>query len=173
MSSLRRPNEVGKFCALPSRRRASGFVLLEVIVAMVILGISIATIMRSFTLSLAAIRANDATTRATVLAQTALQTMEAEPPEKGRTRGDFELDGFPDYSYEVETEDEKIKYRIKTQAKIEGLRELKVCHLTISYNDPNGSVSEPADAYLILPPLERFSYESKLRNELFTEEEGI
>ncbi len=160
--------------ALPARRRANaGFVLLEVIVALVILGISIATMMRSFTLSIAAIRENDATTQATILAESALQAMEAEPPRKGKSDGSFESDGFGRYGYEVVSDTEKIKYRLKTKTRVDNLRELKTVKLAVTYNDPRGKVSVPADAYLILAPLERFSYESKLRNELFTEEEGI
>ncbi len=163
-----------KFRVLPPRRSpASGFVLLEVIVAMVILGISIATMMRSFTLSLSAIRKNDSTTVATVLAETALQSMEAEPPGKGKSSGDFESDGFPRYSYDVVSSKEKLKYRLKTETRPQNLRELQAVNLSITYNDPRGRVTHPADAFLILAPLERFSYESKLRNELFSEEEGI
>ncbi len=156
-----------------SRRGATGFVLLEVIVAMVILGISIATIMRSFTVSLAAIRKNDATTQATVLAETALQSMEAEPPGKGKSNGDFEADGFPRYSYDVVSKKEELKYRLKTESRPENLRELQSVNLTINFKDPRGRTTHPSDAFLILAPLERFSYESKLQNELFTEEEGI
>lgn len=156
-----------------SRRGAAGFVLLEVIVAMVILGISIATIMRSFTLSLAAIRKNDETTLATVLAETALQSMEAEPPRKGKSSGSFEGDGYPRYGYDVVSSKEKLKYRLKTESRPKNLRELQEINLTISYDDPRGKTTYPSDAFLILAPLERFSYESKRSNELFTEEEGI
>lgn len=155
------------------RRGSTGFVLLEVIVAMVILGISLATLMRSFTISLSAIRENDSTTQATILAETALQSLEAEPPMSGEISGDFEEDGFPRYSYDVESEFQEIKYRIKTKTRPENLKELQTVKLTINYDDPRGEVTHPAEAYLILPPLERFSYESKFRNELFTEEEGI
>lgn len=157
----------------PARHRNSGFVLLEVIVAMVILGIAMATMMRSFTLSIAAIRNNDVTTQATVLAETALQNIEAEPPEKGKTHGDFELDGKPNFGFELDTTEEKLKYRIKTQSRPENLRSLKICRLQITHLDSHDRLTNPVEAYLIIPPLERFGYESKLRNELFTAEEGI
>lgn len=155
------------------RGRSGGFVLLEVIVSMVIMGVAMATMMRSFTLSIAAIRNNDVTTQATVLAETALQSMEAEPPGKGKTTGSFEVDGFPQYGYEVETKEEKIKYRLKTQSKVDGLRDLKISRMKVSYKDPRGKLHYPVEAYLVIPPLERFSYESKLKNELFSVSEGI
>lgn len=154
-------------------RHNGGFVLLEVIVSMVILGIAMATMMRSFTLSISAIRNNDVTTQATVLAETALQTIEAEPPEKGKTHGDFELEGKPNFGFELDTTEEKLKYRIKTQSRPENLRSLKICRLQITHLDSHDRLTNPVEAYLVIPPLERFSYESKLRNELFTEEEGI
>jgi len=158
---------------LPGRRHG-GFVLLEVIVSMVILGIAMATMMRSFTLSIAAIRNNDRTTEATLLAETALQSLEQSPPTgKGKLHGSFEEMGYPNYSYDVETETQKLKYRLKTKAKIENLRDLKICKLSISYEDPQGKVSHPVSAYLVVPPLERFSFESKFRNELFRADEGI
>lgn len=156
------------------RFHRGGFVLLEVIVAMVILGISLATIMRSFTLSLEAIRNNDATTQATVLAEMAFQSLEAEPPtRKGRITGDFSVDGFPEYGYEVQTDIEKLKYRLKTRTRVDNLRELRICRLSILHERPNGRVRTPLEGYLILPPLERFSYESKFRNELFSASEGL
>ncbi len=157
-----------------NRRSAGGFVLLEVIVAMVILGIAIATMMRSFTISLDAIRRNDVSTQATVLAETLLQSLEAEPPEaKKRLTGSFESDGFPRFGYEVESTSEKIKYRLKTNTRVDDLRELQIVRLNMTYENSRGENTIPVDAYLVLAPLERFSYESKFYNELFSEEEGI
>jgi len=168
---IRRMNRLG----IPGRGRSGGFALLEVIVAMVILGISIATIMRSFTLSLAAIRKNDAGTHASVLAETLLQNLEADPPTEKKTTltGDFSQEGFPEYGYQIEIENEKIKYRLNTKTRIDGLRDLKIARLQMTYENSKGEITNPLDGYLILPPLERFSYESKRRNELFSEEEGI
>lgn len=158
---------------LPRRSRHSGFVLLEVIVAMVIMGIAMATMMRSFTLSLAAIRKNDVTTEATILAETALQALEAEPPRDGRSHGSFADDGFPRYGFDVVSDTEKLKYRLKTKTRVNNLRDLKHVKLSVTYDDPRGKVTKPVEAYLVLAPLERFSYESKLKNELFSEEEGV
>lgn len=156
------------------RKTVQAFALIEILLALVIMGIAVATILRSFTLSMSAIRRNDATTQATLLAEHAVQMLEADPPApKSRVRGDFSDLGFPRYGYEVETTSEKIKYRIKTNTRINNLRDLKIARLNITYESPNGDLSVPADAYVVLPSLERFSYESKRANELFTVEEGI
>lgn len=162
-------------CTATSRR--GGFALIEVIITMVILGIAMATMMRSFTLSMSAIRKNDATTDATILAENLLQNIEADPPRKTRRNevlsGDFGSQGSPEFSYDVKITDEKIKYRLKTTNRVEGLRDLKVVTGNINYEDPNKGTIKVADVYLILSPFERYSYESKFRNELFSAEEGI
>lgn len=163
-----------KIARLSCRRKSAGFVLLEVIVAMVILGISIATLMRSFTMSLAAIRVNDATTQGTVLAETLLQRLEAEPPGKSKLSGSFEDEGFSQYGYEIEMDDQKIKYRLKSNSRVDGLRDLKVARIKITYDNPKtGKVTIPTQAYLILSPIERFSFQSKFMNEMFDEDEGV
>ncbi len=158
---------------MPASRRSGGFVLLEIIVSMVILGIALATMMRSFTLSIAAVRKNDITTQATVLGETILQTLEAEPPSSGKVTGDFELEGAPNFSFEAEIERQRLRYRIKTQTRPTNLRELQITRMQIKHNDQRGRISTPIDAYLVLQPIERFSYESKLRNELFSASEGM
>src|SRR5947208_791636 len=104
------------------RRQPDGFVLLEVVISLVILGIAVATIMRSFTISMAAIRKNDVSVQAFVLAESMLQSLEVTPPQKGKLTGSFEADGFPNYSWEMNAKEEDIKYKhLKTASKIEGL----------------------------------------------------
>ena len=82
-------------------------------------------------------------------------------------------EGFPDYRFEIQITEEKIKYRLKTNTKVEGLHDLKVARGAIYYDVPQGDSKKVADVYLVLPPIERFKFESKFLNELFTEEEGI
>ncbi|MGI8906439.1 MAG: hypothetical protein ACR2IE_08120 [Candidatus Sumerlaeaceae bacterium] len=155
-----------------SVRKVSGFVLLEVVVSLVILGIGVATIMRSFTVSMAAIRRNDVSVQAFVLAESMLQTLEVTPPQKGRLTGSFEADGFSSYSWEMEAKEEEIKYKnLKTASRIEGLRPLNHVKLKVTYDDHRNQVQTPVEVDLIVPPIERFSYQSKFLNELFKEEE--
>jgi len=154
------------------RRHRRGFALMEVIVALTILGIAIATIMRSFTLSMAAIRKNDVSTQAFVLAESLLQTLEPMPPGKGTTSGSFEEDGYKYYFWEMKVEEEEIKYRnLKTANRITNLRGYKQVNLSIIYDDGRNKRQVPVSVDLVFPPVERFSYESKFMNELFRQEE--
>lgn len=139
---------------------------------MVILGISIAAIMRSFTLSMAAIRKNDVSTQAYILAETLLQDLETEPLVKGVQNGDFSDDGFPAYSWEIKVEKEDIKYPA-LKSKPSNLRGITKAELKVTYNDGRNAIQTPVVVDLIFPPVERFSFESKFRNELFNKEEGI
>jgi prepilin-type N-terminal cleavage/methylation domain-containing protein len=156
----------------PFRRRAhSGFVLLEVIVSLVIMGISVATLMRSFTVSMNAIRKNDVTTQACVLAESVLQDMEVNPPASKLTRGTFEEIGYPKYSWTIEMKDEEIRYRnLKTKSRVDDLKPLHYVHLTITYDDGQIHRFNPIDVEMYLMPIERYAFRSKFLNELFLED---
>ena len=154
---------------LPRRRRSSGgFVLLEVIVSLIILGISIATLMRSFTISMTAIHKNDITTTACVLAESLLQQAEVTPPTQHVTQGTFEDQGYPSYSWRLSYEDEDIKYKhLKATSKVKDMKPLHHVTLTVTYADQKMRTFNPIEVELYLPPIERFSYNSKFWNELF------
>lgn len=155
-----------------TRKAQAGFVLLEVVVSLVILGIAVATIMRSFTISMAAIRKNDIGVQGFILAESMLQSLEVNPPGKGRLTGSFEADGLPNYSWEMNAKEEEIKYKhLKTMSRIEGLKTLDHVNLTVTYDDHRNKVQTPVQVDLILPPIERFSYQSKFLNELFKDED--
>jgi type II secretory pathway pseudopilin PulG len=152
-------------------RRHGGFMLLEVIVSLVILGISVATLMRSFQLSLSAIRKNDVTTVACVLGDRLMQDFELNPPQSSVTSGDFSEDGYPNYSWTAKYKEEPIRYRgLKTKNKVDDLRGFKHVTVEIIYDDKRLRRYSPVQLDLYLPPIERFSPESKFRNELFLEE---
>ena len=154
------------------RRAAKGFLLLEIIVSMVILGVSLATLLRSFTLSMNAVRRNDITTRGCILAETLLQELEVNPPTDKRSSGDFEAAGFPDYSFETEFEEEELRYRsVKTGVKVDNLKPLKLVKVTVFYKGRTELERlVAAETYLYLPPIERWETNSKFMNELFRDE---
>jgi len=146
--------------------------LLEVIVSLVIMGISVAAIMRSFTVSMNAIRRNDVVTQGCVLAEGLLQEIELEPDKARTSRGTFEQEGYPDYSWHLTVQEEEVRYRsLKTKVKARDLRALKHAMLTVTYQ--NASMRAPStvvELHTCLLPIERFRFDSKFFNELFQEE---
>lgn len=148
--------------------------LLEVIVSLVILGISVAALMRSFTVSMNAIRRNDVTTQGCVLAEGLLQEIELDPPRARLTRGTFEAEGYPDYSYELSIEEEELRYKnLQTKVKAKDLRSIR--HVTLRVDYQNRTMRSPlrvVEVHLYVPPIERFRFDSKFYNELFREGDG-
>lgn len=162
----------GSVLGARGRRRSPGFVLMEVLVSLTILGIAVAALMRSFTISLTAIRKNEISTQACVLAESILQAAEVDPPASRKTEGNFEEEGFPRYSYTLEYQEEEIKYRnLKNSAKDADLRPLRHVRLTITYSDGRLKQFNPVEVETFLLPMERFTQRSKHENELFMEEE--
>jgi type II secretory pathway pseudopilin PulG len=151
--------------------RSKGFMLLEVIVSLVILGVSVAALMRSFTVSMNAIRRIDVVTQGCVLAGGFLQDLELDPQKAHSGRGTFEEDGYPDYFWELTIEDEEIRYK-HLETKVKNLRGLKHATLRVSYqNKTMRTPREIVEVHLYIPPIERFRFDSKFYNELFREEE--
>lgn len=155
------------------RSRTGGFVLMEVIVSLVILGLAVAALMRSFTISITAIRKNEVVTQACVLAESVLQAIEVEPPTSKKSEGTFEEMGFPKYSWTLEYAEEEIRYKdLRNSAKDADLRPLRHVRLTITYDDGRLKRFNPVQVETFLLPFERFSQRSKQLNDLFMDEDG-
>jgi type II secretory pathway pseudopilin PulG len=152
-----------------ARRAAAGFALLEVIVSLVVLGISVATLMRSFQMSLSAIHRNEITTRATILADQLIQDLELDPParKKSGSSGTFEDQGHPQYSWNIEYKEEEIRYRnTPTKNRIDQ-KPLRYAKVKINYDDGRMKRFSPIELEVYLMPVERWTYQSKFYNELF------
>ena len=160
----------------PSRfrraRRAAGFVLLEVLVSMVILGISVATMMRSFTISLSALRTNQIVLQATVLCDQLVQDLELAPPVKSGSDGTFEEQGYPSFSWSVRYTEEEPRYRAATTKNKVDLKPVRQATVKVFHDDGRRKRWSPVTVDVHLMPLERWSYQSKFFNELFREEGG-
>jgi type II secretion system protein I len=89
--------------------RTSGFVLLEVLLSLMILGIAVAAFMRSFTQSLAAAKRIEVQSQAALLARKLMDQMEMTPPADGSSDGDFGTN-YPAYTYRVTMEYEEPNY---------------------------------------------------------------
>lgn len=108
---------------------ARSFVLLEILIAMVILGMALAGVLQCFTGGLKSISYDRRITQAILLAQGLLDDFEVEAPEEDKVEGDFGPD-FPDFSYVAEFKRVEIKYRDVTSAmhkkELESLRQVTV-----------------------------------------------
>lgn len=153
---------------IPGRRR-KGFALLEVLISAVVLAIALSTLMRSFTLSMNAVRKNDVITQGCILAEGLMQNLEISPPTSRKSSGTFEEEGFPEYSYDINFKEEVPSYKnLPKGVKLEAPVPIRTVNVLISYTGKNSTKSEPITSLdLILPPIERWKFESKFLNELF------
>lgn len=148
-----------------SRRRARGFVLLEVLVSLAILGITISMTLRSFTMSLKAARRGEQITVAQNLAQRLLDEWEFIAPDEGTTTGDFG-ENFPRYTFEAKYEPEEIDYdnvsRLESVGRLAYFRRI---NLTVYYNpERRDGRRRLLKVYTALTGAERFTRKARLAN---------
>jgi prepilin-type N-terminal cleavage/methylation domain-containing protein len=111
------------------RLRARGFVLLEVLVSLAILGIALSMIMKSLTTSLKAAKWSEQITTASVLARSLVEKWEIEAPSPGPITGTFGPN-HPRYFYEADYRPEEIPYKdapeLEDAAALSPLRRISV-----------------------------------------------
>lgn len=152
----------------PASRSQRSFVLLEVIVSMVILGITLASVLRGYTNALKALTNDRRMTTAVLLAQALLEDFEIETPEDEGVEGDFGHD-FPGFSFVADFEDVEIKYRDMDVGLVrQDFRPLRKVVLRI-YHQPD----ERREARLVLrietflTGIDKYAREAKLYNALY------
>jgi len=149
-------------------RRSRSFALLEVVIGMVILGIALSAILRSYTSSLKAISRDRTITRAVLLAQGLLDDFEVEAPEEDSVEADFGPD-FPNFSYTAQFEPVEIKYRhLDIGLGKQEFEPLRKVTLRIYHRPPSGG--EPKRVLEIqtyLTGIEKYAPEAKFYNALF------
>jgi type II secretion system protein I len=148
---------------LGTRAKRAGFVLLEVIVALTILGVAVAAFMRSFTLSLEAARKMEIQTQAVFFADQLMEYFEIMPPTEGEREGGFG-DDYRNYSYRVNVRYEEPEYRdVEVPDNIAELFKRRDYTLEIFYD--NGRMKQPYAALRLdssMIGFEKFSYQSRL-----------
>lgn len=154
-------------------RARAAFVLLEVTLAVVILGLASAVFMRSFVLSLHSIRRMDISMKASLLAQAKLHSFDLFPPEEGKREGTFADDPdygepFKFYSWIVESEEKEIDY---DDVEMEGTRRelfpITQVRLQILYDDGINRRYMPIDVTTYLSGLDPFSYQTRQSTQYF------
>jgi general secretion pathway protein I len=153
------------------RETRRGFVLLEVLVALAILGGAMAALMRGFTVAVKTARQDRIITMAMILGQRLMEEYEIEAPPEGRDEGHFGEE-FPGFLWEREVQIEPVHYS-DPRASVAGrdFADMVFIHLKIFFDD--GSGFEPFVAMEMdsaLTQIERFTHDSRLRGGLFEHE---
>ena len=155
----------------PAQRRGGpAFVLLEVLVAMVILGSSLAVLMQGFQIAMGSIRANKEMTTGMILAQRLLDSYEFDPPDIGSTEGHFG-DEFPEYRWERDVWIDPVRYRsLRASVADNPFVDMILVHLRILRVDHRDRVELVFEAYTALTQAERFSQQARLRSGIYPNE---
>ncbi|MBN1902081.1 type II secretion system protein [Candidatus Sumerlaeota bacterium] len=160
-----------------------GFILLEVILSMMILGIAIAALMRSFTTSLATVRKAQIVTTASLLAQQILEEYEVIPPQGDHAEGDFSSsledgdftndaqtgsDPYKYYYWVVDLEEIEVDYPdFSLKGESDEMENLTKITVSIIYNDGRLKQFTPIRVETYLTTSEKFTYDSKRENKLY------
>jgi len=165
-----------------SFRRRSAFVLLEAIISIMILGVAIAALLRSFTVSLATVRRSQIVTTSCLLGQQVLEEFEVVPPQgdhdEGKflspEQGEYETDETGDrgkyrnYYWEVDIEEEEVDYPdVSFEGEIDEFETLTRIKLTIIYDDKKMKRFTPVHIETYLTNTEKFTYTSKRENKQY------
>ena len=142
-------------------RLRRGFVLLEVLLSLMILGFALSAIMRSFTQSLKAVRQMEVQTQAQFFAMQLMHELEINPPDEGKSDGGFGAD-YKEFSFHLEVSYERPKYqRIEGAKDIQRYFAMRQMRITINYNDGVRPPYSPLSMETAVTGFEKFSAETK------------
>lgn len=143
------------------RRHRQGFVLIEVLVSLMILGISLMAITRSLTQSMKAVRLIEIKTQAQFFAMQVMHKMEIDPPYEGDDEGGFG-DDYKEYSFRIHVEYERPKYgRIEGAREVERFFPFRRVTISINYQDKTHPLFTPLTVETALIGFEKFSAPTK------------
>jgi type II secretory pathway pseudopilin PulG len=155
------------------------FILLEVMVAILIVGVAMVALMRGFILSLDSMKKIQMNEKAIFLAESMLDDLILEPPAEGSFSGYFTDDiryseDFDGWMWELDVEAEEPDYEERPQGTLpQDLEEMYIAHLKISYEDRWGErrrdneVRTYIDVQTIIMEPDIFSPTSLQENQLF------
>ncbi len=120
----------------PSAPPPHGFVLLEVLLSLTILGVGVVALMSSFNQSFNAARVMEIQTQASFLAQQLMDELEVYPPTESEVSAGFG-EGYPFFWYHLRKEYEEPQYRElrRSQHDVEQFFAIRRITITIHYDD--------------------------------------
>lgn len=150
--------------------RSYAFLLLEVVLALGILGMAATVLMRSYAMGATAIQRSELITTACMLASGLMDELEVFPPESSRASGTFG-DDFPGFSWDVEVQRDRLRYdHATTNVPTRELEDLLIYVVTITYAPPG--IHRPyTPLYFSYHPtsIELFSMNAKFENQIIGE----
>ncbi len=149
-----------------------GFVLLEVMLALLILAVAMTAILRGFIMSLGAIRENTIMLNASLLVETLMDDYELEPPVDGRAEGGFAEDSrfgeeWANYFWERDVEEEEIDYDGFPRNPLQEQEPINYMTLRIIYDDGQYRRFTPIELKTALIPAEIYSSDAVQSSQLF------
>jgi hypothetical protein len=129
---------------------------------MIILGVAISAIMRSFTVSLASIRKSEAITTGIFLAQQLLEQYEIELPEESSIEGNFG-DNYPHFRYITHFEEIDINYKdVALESLVEDFVRPTQVTIDVYYDDERMKRFRAVQLVTYVTGVEKFDYKSKM-----------
>lgn len=153
-------------------RRA--FVLLEVMVAIAIIGIAVTSILRGFIITLESMKRLRLNEQAIVLGRTLMDDLILEPPDEGTYRGRFSDDArfgaeMADWSWEIRVEAEEPDYDERPKGTI--MQDLEQVYSAVIEVKHQPRDDEPAETVLTMQTIlldpDLYSVEALQGNQLF------
>jgi type II secretory pathway pseudopilin PulG len=146
-----------------------GFLLLEVILSLSILGLASMMLLRAYTVSLDTIRKADTINTAAILAESLIEELDLRGyAEAGRLEGNFGED-FPEFYWRAEVDEERLRYsHVESGIKVDDLEPLRTIDVTIFYQ--RNEYDKPfVPLHFSYHPLliENFSLQAKFENQLY------
>lgn len=155
-----------------AKPRKSGFVLLEVTLAIVILAVVMTALLRGFLIAMYSVKRIEVTAVATQLAESLMEDYELEPPVRGRADGEFADDQrfgeeFANFQWRREVEIVEAEYDDIPRNPLREPEPLYKMNLQIWYDDGRNDPFLPIqiNTYLMRPEI--FSRQATLSNQLF------
>jgi prepilin-type N-terminal cleavage/methylation domain-containing protein len=161
------------------RKGKLGFVLLEVLVAIVVLGVAMVALMKGFILSLDTLGKVKMNEQAILLAQTLMDDLILEPPAEGDYEGEFSEDNrfgedFEGWKWELEVWTEEPDYEERPRGNMsQDLEQLYFVKASIIYSNQWGKKRKQRDTrkylefHTILMEPDIFSISAIEENQLF------
>lgn len=153
---------------IATTRRRRSFVLLEVTLALIILAVAMAAVLRAFVIGFDAIKMNKVSMTGTILAESLLEDLELVPPGEGRVEGRFDEDPrfgpeYERFTWERDVEIEEIDYNdLELSDPLQDMEALYKIKLRIFYDTGRPSSRRRGSSLFTVVTLDTYLLDAQL-----------